>query len=179
MKIYVMTDSHLGHEKLVKISDRPENFSQKVLDGILKMPRQIDLLIHLGDVCIGNDENHHLDLLMRVHGRAKKCVLVKGNHDTKSDSWYYARGSDFVCKEFYNVYFGKKILFTHAPIPKEHLSGLDFNVHGHFHGSAEDSHRYEGTMIGGGTYDKNIHKDAAPEIHGYIPVNLEKLIKKA
>ncbi len=171
-----MTDSHLGHDKLIDMGQgRPEDFTRQVLDGVLNLPKEIDLLIHLGDVCIGNDEQHHIDLLTRAKARAKKVILVRGNHDNKSDAWYYSKGWDFVCREFSNIYFGKKLLFTHAPIPAEHLSGLDHNIHGHYHGSAENSHRHEGTMLGGGTYNHNLHKDVAPEIHGYIPVKLEAL----
>ena len=96
----------------------------------------------------------------------------------KSDSWYYDQGWDFVCREFYNKFFGKMLLFTHAPLAKELISGIEFNIHGHFHGSAERSHRFEGFMIGGGTYDKNIHRDVAPEIYGYTPISLEKLLSK-
>lgn len=182
MKIYVITDTHLGHDKLVDMGHgRPIDFTQQILDNLERLNRpefRADLLIHLGDVCIGKDEYHHELFLNRAKAAFKKVILVRGNHDNKSDAWYYRQGWDFVCREFINKYYGKAIMFTHAPLPKEHLSGLDFNVHGHYHGTAERSHRHEGTMLGGGTYDHSIHKDAAPEIYGYSPVNLEKLICK-
>lgn len=172
MKIFVITDTHLGHDKLIS-HGRPYDFYEKILINLEKSSS--DLLIHLGDVCIGDDAMWHDQIAMRTKG-FKKRVLVRGNHDGKSDAWYYSKGWDFVCREFTNKVFGKLILFTHEPIPKEHISGIDFNVHGHYHGSAENSHRHTGTMLGGGTYDQTIHKDAAPEIYGYTPINLERLI---
>lgn len=180
MKIFILTDTHFGHDRLVHMAEgspfqRPADFTNRILNGFGQI--QGDLLIHLGDVCIGNDAQWHTAFLERAHAHFKKVVLVRGNHDGKSDAWYYSQGWDFVCREFFNKVYGKRIVFSHAPIAKENIGGADFNVHGHYHGRAANSHRHEGTMLGGGTYSKDVHRDAAPELHGFSPVNLEELIK--
>lgn len=165
-----MTDSHLGHKKLLEYGGRSTDFTRQVLDGVHKV--QGDILIHLGDVCIGNDWQHHTDLLVRAKSRFKKVILVRGNHDGKSDNWYYDIGWDFVCRSFTGKYFGKKVLFTHIPLPMEHDYRTDFNVHGHLHGGGVNSHRIDDIP----EYDDMFHIDVAPEIHGYTPVELKKLI---
>ena len=165
MKIYVTSDTHFGHAKLVEYSGRPTNFTGLIFKNLGN--ENGDLLIHCGDICIGDDDKWHAIFATATKGFKKK-ILVRGNHDSKSDSWYYDHGWDFVCREFRNEYFGQRILFTHKPTPlDEHV---DFNIHGHMHGN---KHRHDDET--GKWYSIN-HIDLAPEIRDYKPVNLEKLL---
>jgi len=170
MKIYLTTDTHLGHDNMVDWCGRPENHSELILKELAKLPTE-GLLIHLGDVCIGNDEYWH-DELMKSIGVYMTRVLVRGNHDHKSDSWYLERGWDFVCDAFEAKYFGKKILFTHKPVLiPDHV---DFNIHGHFHNSDHRSKEEEVKKL----YEKR-HLLLAIENTQYKPVSLEKILKQA
>ena len=72
-----------------------------------------DLLIHLGDICIGNNDFIH-EVISDLGCRK---VLVKGNHDSKSWSWYMEHGWDFVCDAFRLEYCGRIIMFSHVPQP--------------------------------------------------------------
>ena len=167
MKIYLTTDTHLGHDQLVEYCGRPENHSQIILDELRKVPKD-SILIHLGDVCIGCDAIHHTAIKMATE-HLKRRILVRGNHDNKSDSWYLDHGWDFVCKSFEAKYFGSKILFSHKPVViPEHV---DFNVHGHFHNSDHRRHEPELRAI----YEKR-HRLLAIENTGLKPVNLEKFL---
>ena len=172
MKVYVMTDSHLGHTKLLNYGDRPEGYEKLIYKGIHETPVESDLLIHLGDVCIGDDWEHHTNLLIHLRSRFKKNILVRGNHDNKSDNWYYGMGWDFVCSSFTAKMFGKKLLFTHIPLPMEFDYRTDLNIHGHLHGGGVKSHRIEDIP----EYDDSFHIDVAPELRGYAPIKLETLI---
>ena len=98
----------------------------------------------------------------------KKKILVRGNHDSKSDAWYYNHGWDFVCTEFKNKYFGHEIIFTHKPMPLDET--VEFNIHGHMHGN---KHRHDDETDD--WYNEN-HIDIAPETHNYTAINLEKLV---
>lgn len=175
MKIHVITDTHLGHDRLVDMGQgRPDDFSQQILNNLEMLNRvgyRGDLLIHLGDVCIGKDEYWHELLLDRAKASFRKVILVRGNHDNKSDNWYYGVGWDFVCTAFAAKYFGKKLLFTHKPLPFGYDQTLDHNIHGHLHGLYEASHRASEVDY----YKKGYHIDVAPELYGYEPVKLEKL----
>ena len=97
MKIYAISDTHFGHDKLVELSGRPTGFSNKILKNLA--PCKGDLLIHCGDFCIGEDEEHHEAFLKATVGFSTR-VLVKGNHDHKSYGWYLSHGWDFVCESF-------------------------------------------------------------------------------
>ncbi len=166
MKIFVISDTHFGHDKLVELSGRPVDFTGKIFNNLSKQAG--DLLIHCGDFCIGNDDMWH-DRFSNYTKDFKKKILIRGNHDNKSDSWYYDHGWDFVCTEFSNEYFGKRLLFTHKPVPLYEY--IDFNIHGHMHGN---KHRHTNEID---RWYGNKHIDLAPEIRDYKAVNLEKLLQ--
>lgn len=112
---------------MIPYCGRPEGFEQIILDELRKVLLPTDILIHLGDVCIGNDAEWHRKLI-ELPG---KKWLIKGNHDHKSNSWYLRQGWDFVGDAFRDTYFGKNILFSHVP---HYWDGWhDLNIHGHFH----------------------------------------------
>lgn len=163
MKIYAISDTHFGHEKLVQWG-RPQEFGSKILQNIRRLHG--DMLIHCGDFCIGEDERY-ADLYATMAMGFSNRILVRGNHDMKSDAWYMKHGFDFVCAAFEAEYFGKRFLFTHKPA--ERREGIDRNIHGHLHGNA---HRIE-DMDG---YDPSWHFDLAPEIREYAPVNIETIV---
>lgn len=60
-----------------------------------------------------------------------KKILVRGNHDSKTDIWYYEHGWDTVCQLLMIERFKKRIMLTHKPIADSPL--FDINIHGHFH----------------------------------------------
>lgn len=178
MKIYLITDTHFNHEKIKEYCGRPDNYEQLLWKGLENLPKDC-LLIHLGDVCIGKD--------LEVHERIKKLpykkILVKGNHDRKSDSWYLSNGWDFVCDKFSANYFGKNILFSHTPT--KNSEWWDMNIHGHFHNNL---HRLlEGKYVVDGEKERNEidlnnltpkHKLLAVENTNYKPVSLESIISR-
>lgn len=179
MKIYCTSDTHFGHNMLIDNGHRPFDFSDRLLESLSK--NEGDLLIHCGDFCIGNDADHHQAFMLAAAGFKKK-ILVRGNHDNKSDAWYYKQGWDFVCEMFWGKFFGKQIIFSHMPVYKqkgqstENLYSPHFapemNIHGHLHG---DNHRGgESNTV----YDYSYFYDLAPERHDFKIVNLEKIVDK-
>jgi calcineurin-like phosphoesterase family protein len=167
MKVFAISDTHLNHDKLIQYG-RPEDFEDRILQNLRKAKG--DILIHCGDFCIGDDDAM-MKLFMAATAGFKKRILVRGNHDKKSDAWYMERGFDFVCSAFTNTYFGKNLVFTHAPIDPKLIRDSAFNIHGHMHGN---THRLEGDIAR--YYDPSYHIDLAPEIRNYGPVNIETLI---
>ncbi len=127
MKIWLITDTHLGHDKMVDYCGRPLDHSNIILDNLKASLKEGDTLIHLGDICIGNDAKWHEELSKALLG--VKRILTLGNHDGKSNNWYIDHGWDFVCEQFSGHYFGRYITFSHIPIPK----AQNLNIHGHFH----------------------------------------------
>lgn len=176
MKIYIITDTHFNHKNMIDYCGRPENFDELIFKGLKEM-QGCDLLIHLGDICIGGDSEIHNKLKEIIKCRK---ILVKGNHDNKSNQWYLDNGWDFVCNSFRNTYFGKDILFTHEP---DVYSDYDINIHGHLHNNLPRLLRKE--FVDENEEKRNIkflykltdkNKLLAIEDVNYKPINLINLI---
>lgn len=167
MNYWIITDTHLGHDKMQEFCGRPEGFENEILLSLSKIPFD-NVLIHLGDICIGEDEAWNKLLLESASCRYK--WLVRGNHDRKSMAWYLDHGWDFVADSFSMDIFGGVILFSH--IPKVD-TGYWMNIHGHFHNS--DYRRHEPELI----KIKNQRQIlVAMEYNNYQPFNLKTLVEK-
>jgi calcineurin-like phosphoesterase family protein len=145
---------------MIKYCGRPENFNELIWKGLEGLPKGCTL-IHLGDICIGRDVETH----DRIKLLPYKKILVKGNHDKKSNSWYLSHGWDFVCNSFSDIILGKNILFSHKPADYSYYD--DLNIHGHTHNNdivddIEDNKRI--------LY--------AQEYNNYKPIKIETIINE-
>lgn len=159
--IYVTSDTHFSHELMLSPDiGRPKNYEEKISKGFKKL-RDDDILIHLGDICIGRDAENHKRYIEPL---GCKKILVKGNHDKKSNNWYLNHGWSFVCEAFEMKFNGKRIIFSHEPLPWD--GRCDLNIHGHLHNCG---HREVKTLA----YNKLI----SLEQMGYSPISLNSIIK--
>lgn len=133
---YIISDTHFGHDKLINDGIKSKDEDAKVLKS-LSVVRENDVLIHLGDVSFYDHQKWHSEFISSVLG---KKILILGNHDRQSNTWYYKVGWDFVCNSFNLNIYGYRILFSHRPVSSSILESynLDINVHGHLHA---DDHR--------------------------------------
>ena len=179
MNYWIITDTHFGHKKMEEYCGRPSDFEKRIFQGLKKI-KPDDVVIHLGDFCIGEDSKWH-DLWNSALFSNKR-ILVKGNHDKKSNTWYYSHGWHAVVDSFNLNYNGKLITFSHIPI-----KGIqNINIHGHFHNNLhrllEDKYVVEGEKERNDKdfplelYDKNIYKLLAIEDTKYEPILLDNLI---
>lgn len=163
---YIITDTHFFHKKVVEYCFRPEDFQEKIIKGLNQLGEN-DILIHLGDICVGRDKETS-DIIKNI--KCYKKILVRGNHDSKS-SWYYMEnGWDYVCDGLSLNYGNKRIYFSHKPILKN--LNFDINIHGHFHNAPEE--RWDKDCLFG--YDKKFHKLLVLEDNNYKPFLLGQLI---
>jgi len=153
--IYLISDTHFNHKNIAKYCNRPENFNELIWENLGKLKKG-DLLIHLGDICFGKD--------LEVHERLAKYpfhkILIKGNHDKKTNTWYLNHGWDSVHKDFMMYIRKQVIIFTHAPVELE--SPITLNIHGHLHQSFE--------------FVEPGHKLFSLEANNYNPINLKDFI---
>ena len=169
MNYWIIADTHFGHEKMEELCGRPKGFEAIILSSLLSLSGDTNsVFIHLGDICIGDDEKWNLVLLSRV-----PCLhkwLVRGNHDKKSMSWYLEKGWDFVADSFILDIYGGDILFSHIP---KIDSGYMLNVHGHFHNTNYRKQEPELVAI------KNKRQVlVALEYNNYRPITLKTLVEK-
>lgn len=166
MHYWIITDTHYGHRKLEEYSGRPSDFEVRIFNNCMKVILPEDIVIHLGDVCMGRDLEMIEKYWIPIPG---KKILVKGNHDKKSNTWYQAHGFDFVCESFGLNYLGNRILFSHAP--RENIHGYNLNIHGHWH---NNDHRKGPEVM---KFYTPFHKLLAIEFTNYQPILLETFLK--
>lgn len=158
MSIYIISDTHFNHTRqMIEYCQRPVNYEELLVKNLSTLTEK-DILIHLGDISIGKDAFIHETIIKPL--KCKK-ILVRGNHDKKSNSWYLRNGWDFVCEEFVDTLFGRTILFSHEPASH---NGCVLNIHGHLHNKPTDLPEY--------------FKLYSAENEKYKPVDLEKFISK-
>lgn len=131
---YLITDTHFGNAGMRQYCGRKPGFEGKILTGLSMIPSG-SVMIHLGDILIGDDAYWHLRI--RVHTRDVRRWLVRGNHDRKSDTWYLNHGWDCVCDRLDITRHGRQIVFSHRPIPVEPEKIL---IHGHWHNTQTQRH---------------------------------------
>ena len=176
MNIFLLSDTHFGHRKMEEYCGRPADFEQRIFKN-LKQIQPDDVVIHLGDFCIGDDVRWHEEWEAALP--TNKRILIRGNHDRKSDSWYYAHGWHTVADSLSGHYFNRYITFSHIPIPD--IQNL--NIHGHFHNNL---HRLlEGKYVVEGEKERNEpvlkiltknHVLLALENVDYQPITLERFL---
>jgi len=159
MRRWVIADSHFGHERLVERGYRPAGFTDLLLKNCKELIKPEDLVIHIGDVAIPDGHGAILHFMEQVPGRK---ILVRGNHDKRSVTWYMNHGFEFACDAFEMG----GVLFTHEPrvVVPEHIQ---FNIHGHLH---EGNHRE--ADLG------PKHRLVSLEQLGYKPVRVEHVWRK-
>ena len=150
-KTWVISDTHFYHKKMVELCNRPNDFDKIITKNINQLIKPQDMLIHLGDVTW--KEFPHWPC---------ETILVKGNHDSKSYTYYKNHGFVFCCDTFSIKYGGLDIIFSHKPLI---FHDHDLNIHGHLHNMAEIVSVCPSYLV-------------SLENNGYMPELLDKIISK-
>lgn len=167
MKIWIVSDTHFSHKKMLDY--RPADYEQKIKQALRRNVRKEDLLIHLGDVCVGEDHPNSNWFKNALHCRT---MLVIGNHDRKGFNWYMNNGWDFVANSFSLRFCGLKLLFSHIPQPYD-KEVYDLNIHGHLHDMTYHNGDFVPTFFNDRQYSL-----VSMEFTKYQPIALETIIKK-
>lgn len=163
---YIISDTHFNHPNIITYCNRPVDSQQQMIDNWKRIVKPDDLVYHLGDV-IFDRPNELEDILRNLPG---KKVLVRGNHDNHSDTWYMNKGFDFVCD---GLVVRKTVVLSHKPISVETGKA---NIHGHLHNLGyEDMQSFQEWY--GSLHDSN-HILYSPELEQYKPIALDKLLSR-
>jgi calcineurin-like phosphoesterase family protein len=159
MTTFLVSDTHFGHENILKFVStngervRPEwddvnEMNEAMIARWNERVRVDDVVYHLGDFSMNA---RYLHLAGRLKGRKH---LILGNHDHSPIS-EYLRFFDSVqsCKRLGNL------LLTHYPVHPSSIGfGIKGNAHGHTHEKSVDDPRYVNVSV---------------EVIGYRPISIE------
>ena len=130
MKVFVISDTHFGHENVIKYCNRPFASADEMDRILIKnwnaTVTNRDIVIHLGDVGLCSKERFQ-EIISQLNGRK---LLVMGNHDNWSEEFY--RKSGFHTVSRFPIIYDHFFLMSHAPLILSETTPY-FNYYGHVH----------------------------------------------
>lgn len=167
MKYFIISDTHLNHEKIKTYCDRPANFTELILRRWNERVTPKDTVIHLGDVAIG----HKSAIGAQIRQLNGRKILVRGNHDLHSScSWWCDEGGfDFACDGM--IFRG--LWMSHKPakfLPER----CNLNIHGHLHNVWGGFHSER--IKTPGKLDKPWQRLFSLEYSNYYPIELNNFV---
>lgn len=154
MTIWLVSDTHFGHENIIGYCGRPFANAAEMDEAMVErwnaVVKPSDKVYHLGDVAM---KKAHLDIVKRLHGKKR---LIRGNHDIFDTKDYLNVGF----QEVLGVRVLDNMLFSHFPVHPDSLGRFKANVHGHIHQQPAP----EGAYV-----------NACVEWTNYTPVTLEQV----
>ncbi|MBG23694.1 MAG: hypothetical protein CMF22_10250 [Idiomarinaceae bacterium] len=162
MSVYVISDTHFGHENMLKYRPQFESMEEHdwvIAHNIMHVCGKKDTLYILGDVVLSSAGRPHLE---RIASHVEYLHIVLGNHDQERKGSPTLAEYNEVCKGVYGMKKYKSVWFTHAPIHPVELRGK-YNVHGHVHDNSIDDPRYFNVSC---------------EAIGYKPINMVDVIEQ-
>ena len=119
--IFFTSDTHFGHDNIIKYCSRPFKNSEHMNEEIIKNWNSKvgpnDIVFHLGDFIFGNIENFK-SIRERLNG---KIYLIMGNHDWK------ILNQNIIDNEFEGVYQQLRIVIDGQTIYLNHFPFLTFD----------------------------------------------------
>jgi calcineurin-like phosphoesterase family protein len=164
-RIFVVSDTHFGHENILKFRDSNTNELIRNFSDVHDMNEYMvqrwnsvvnddDIVYHLGDVYFG----HGHEVLGRLKGRKR---LLLGNHDNgkcQKLQKYFQK------IEMWRMFPEYNCLLTHVPVHESSLYKVQYNLHGHIHQQASPTPR---------------HINCSVEVQDYMPKLITDLIPNA
>ena len=165
--IYFISDLNIGHENIIKLTNRPfstiEEMNEKLINNWNKIVKDEDEVYIIGDLFFKSQLNVE-NYLKQLKGIK---YLVIGNHDkTWLDTLDYKKYFK-ATSELMTINDGKRdITLCHYPMVS--FEGR-FHIHGHIHGNTNDV--FWETLK---KMDKVLN--ASVEINNYHPVTFDELL---
>jgi len=138
MSVYLWSDLHLNHAKIIDYEHRPfENvaaMNQAILTAWRETIQAQDTIINLGDMAFKTSQSELQKIVTNLPGHK---ILVLGNHDReKSVKWWQEVGFDEVY-QYPIIYEGFYMLSHESLYVGKEMPYV--NIHGHTHGESTDN----------------------------------------
>lgn len=140
-KIFLTSDTHLGHDREFLWGPRGFTSSQEHDEAVIKNWNETvsaeDTVYHLGDLMLG-DNLYGIECVKRLNGHIK---LIRGNHDTDARWKLYEKlpnvelvgWADVIKYKKYNFYLSHHPTLTSNLEKAPHLRMHLINLYGHTH----------------------------------------------
>ena len=130
---YVISDLHFNHEDIIEFERTEFKTIEEHNNYLIKMWNKTivnkeDTVYVLGDIGFHSREEVKV-LINKLRGHK---ILIKGNHDTYTNSFYKNAGFDEVYD--HPIYYNSKIILSHEPVKEALNNNYVINIHGHLHG---------------------------------------------
>lgn len=170
---WVTSDSHFGHLNIVGFTHRPTDHEQVMMEEWAREVPESGTLLHLGDLSYRN--NGMFKHVYSKHLTGERKLLIKGNHDRQSGSFYRESGFKVVAP-FSIEYRARKrpwtVSFSHYPLREDEFHGPHLiRIHGHIHNNGYGGKHAE-VFIPFSAGQINV---SVEQTH-YRPVNLKALL---
>lgn len=164
-RIFVISDTHFGHENILKFRDSNTNelirnfsdihdMNEYIVDRWNKTVNDDDIVYHLGDVYFGKGH----EVLPRLKGRKR---LLLGNHDHGKDQNLQKHFQKIGMWRMFPEY---NCLLTHVPIHESGLYKVRYNLHGHIHQNASPTERHINCSVEVQDYMPKLITDLVPNL---------------
>lgn len=176
-RIFFISDTHFNHKNIIEYCNRPfknvEEMNKVLIENWNNIVTDIDIVFHLGDVAL-TSESEMKELIHNLNG---KKILIKGNHDTKSDEFFKKAGFEYVYQGALTLN-EEKILLSHKPIKDSEVPDGYINIHGHIHNKMlnevnpiTNEMEYPEEL-----YSKNSHINVSVGMINYKPISWKELL---
>ena len=148
--IWLVSDTHWGHENVLKFTDRDgklirgskfasvEEMDEHMVERWNSVVKDGDKVYHLGDVYFA--QGHRI--LTRLKGQKR---LILGNHDNGKDQNLVRHFGKVVVWRMFTEF---DMLLTHVPVHPQSLQyGVKYNIHGHLHQNSVNDDRYYNVSV--------------------------------
>ena len=122
MQIFFTSDTHWGHDAILTYEPERKKLGATIQEHDVELVRRInskvkpeDYLIIVGDVGLSSG-TYLKECLEKIN--SKNLILVRGNHDKHSDSFYRKIGFSWVCYETKLKIAGEYVRICHHPYRK-------------------------------------------------------------
>ncbi len=132
-KVYLITDPHFSHTKMIEYCNRPPDFDQKIINQWQATVSPQDIVYVLGDVTWGSQGQ----LQTILAGLPGTKILIRGNHDRNhSNNWFVKAGFAAVVEKVQV----SGVILSHFPafLHQEEIDYGLINIFGHFHNNGPE-----------------------------------------
>jgi len=171
-KSYLISDTHFRHGNIIPHANRPfksvEIMDDHLINNWNSTVKQNDIVYVVGDFIWTQGSSQLIkELIKKLNGR---IILIMGNHDRKTVSFYLSNGIQFACNKFVGRFINKNVLFIHNPAEatSADIASSEYIIHGHLHGR---------TPLISTRFGRKFINVSAENVN-YTPINLETLLNR-